>query len=157
MIQTSRSIGRAALGAVLLFLPWTLSAGAVGIVNDIPLSFGTLISGPTSGTATVTSGGVTTTTGGVIAFGGGSAPASFTITIAQGNPNYTILLPASANLIGPGGPMIVDGFGSTPGNGGHIRPPTGFQTMTVGATLHVGANQAPGTYSGTFDITVTAP
>ena len=157
MIQISRSIGRAALGAVLLSLPWTLSAGAVGITNDVALSFGTLISGPTAGTVTVTSAGATTTTGGVTAFGGGSVPASFTITIAQGNPNYTILLPLSANLTGTGGPMVVDSFESTPGNGGHIRPPTGFQSMTVGATLHVAANQAPGTYSGTFAITVTSP
>ena len=30
----------------------------------------------------------------------------------------------------------------------------GNQTLTIGATLNVGANQAPGDYSGSFSVTV---
>jgi Domain of unknown function (DUF4402) len=143
--------------AALLFLPWTLCAAAIQITNNVPLTFGNLISGTSAGTVNVSSSGATSTSGGVIAFGGGSAPASFTISIPQGNPNYTVLLAISANLTGPGSSMVVDSFETTPAGSGHIRPPTGFQDMTVGATLHVAANQAPGIYSGTFDVTVTSP
>ena len=157
LIRMNGLMQRGAMVLVLLSLPGTVRAGAVQITNDVPLAFGSLISGATPGTITITSSGTTSTTGGVIAFGAGAAAASFTISIEKGNPNYSIVLPSSANLIGTGAPMLVDGFESTPGNGGHVRPPTGFQDMTLGATLHVGANQAAGTYSGTFNITVTSP
>jgi len=157
VIQMNRLIRCGTLGLILLSRPWALSAAAIQITNSVPLAFGNLISGSTSGTVKVSSSGATTTTGGVVAFGGGSAPASFTISIEKGNPNYSILLANSASLTGPGGSMLVDSFESTPGNGGHIRPPTGFQDLTVGATLHVAANQTAGIYSGTFNVTVTSP
>jgi hypothetical protein len=158
MIQMNRLIRCGTLGLILLSLPWTLSAAAVQIKNNVPLTFGNLISGSTSGTVKVSSSGAATTTGGVIAFGGGSAPASFTISIEKGNPHYTIQLSGGTSLVGPGASMPVDLFESTPpAGGGRISPPAGFEDMTVGATLHVGANQAAGMYSGTFDVTVTSP
>jgi len=148
---------RGALGVVLLFLPWTLSAapGALKITNDVPLTFGTLIAGSTAGTVTVSSSGTTTTTGGVIAFGAGAAPASFTISLDKGKTDYSIQLQSSLNLTGTGAPMPVNLVESTPPSGGRIRAKTGDEVMTVGATLHVAANQAAGSYSGTFNVTVT--
>ena len=152
----NRFTWRAALGVILLSLPWTLSAEEVKITiaNDTGLAFGNLISGPTAGTVTVSSSGTISTTGGVIAFGGGSTPASFTISIDRDYENYTIQLPSSANLSGAGPSMVVKSFESTPGSGSHSRPRGGSQVMTVGATLFVAANQAAGSYSGTFNITV---
>jgi hypothetical protein len=152
-----RLLWRVTLGMAVVALPSSLFAGAVQITNDVPLNFGSLISGGAAGAMVVSSSGATSTTGGVVAFGAAATPGSFTITIEQGNPNYTILLPSAATLTGTGANMTVDGFESTPGTGGHIRPPAGMQVMTVGATLHVGANQAAGSYIGTFNITVTSP
>jgi hypothetical protein len=51
--------------------------------------------------------------------------------------------------------MTVDNFTSTPTTSGTLSA-AGAQTIDVGATLNVGANQAAGTYvSGTpFSVTV---
>jgi hypothetical protein len=146
-------IRRGAIGVVLLSLPWTLSADDVTMTNQAGLAFGSLISGSTTGTVTVSSSGATSTTGGVIAFGGGSAPASFSISIDKGYNNYTIQLPGTANLTGPGVSMVVNSFESTPGSGSHSRT-TQFVVMKVGATLSVPANQVAGSYNGTFQVTV---
>jgi hypothetical protein len=152
----NRTVRLAMMGVMLVGLPWILAADDVQIRNEVPLSFGNLVSGPTEGTVTISSSGGTTTTGGVVAFGGGSAPASFSISIARENPNYTIILPRSASLSGTGGSMVLDSFESTPKSGSNIRPPAGFETMTVGATLHVAANQPAGSYSGSFNIIVSS-
>ncbi len=65
---------------------------------------------------------------------------------------YSITLPSSAILTSGGDTMTVDTYtddaGATPTLVG------GSDTFNVGATLHVGATQAAGTYSGTFSVTV---
>ena len=77
--------------------------------------------------------------------------ASFDVT-GDGNANYSITLPSSTTLSSGGNTMIVDTFNHDAG-----ASPTlvgGSDTFNVGATLHVGATQASGTYSGTFSVTV---
>jgi hypothetical protein len=157
LIRLNRVIQLGAVGMALLCLPCTLAADSntVTITTDAPLNFGSLISSPAAGTETVSSAGAVATTGGTIAFGNSAAPASFTISLDEGKTDYSILLPSSATLTGTGASMRVDAFESTPPSGGRIKAKKGPQTMTVGATLHVGANQAAGSYSGTFTITVT--
>jgi hypothetical protein len=69
----------------------------------------------------------------------------------------------SINLTGPGAPMLLDNFtadGGTlltflgaPGNPRYrILSLTGVFTFKVGGTLHVNANQAAGSYRGTFSV-----
>ena len=65
---------------------------------------------------------------------------------------YVITLPASATLSSGGDTMTVDTFNHDAG--GAPTLPGGSDAFNVGATLKVGANQAVGTYSGTFDVTV---
>jgi hypothetical protein len=82
--------------------------------------------------------------------------ASFTVS-GMAAYTYSILLPAAATTItGAGLPMTVDIFTSTPtvAAGGTLDG-TGNQTLLVGATLNVGANQAAGLYTSGTPFTVT--
>lgn len=79
-------------------------------------------------------------------------PAEFSIT---GQPNTTIkvTLPSSTTLTGPGAAMTVNNFAAdtttpTLDNAGNL-------SLKVGARLNIGTNQAPGTYKGTYTVTVS--
>lgn len=78
--------------------------------------------------------------------------ASFDATAANGF-SYLITLPESVELTSGTNSIIVDNF-----NHNVVGSPIGTgsaQTIGVGATLNVDANQATGEYAGTFDVTVT--
>jgi hypothetical protein len=81
--------------------------------------------------------------------------ATFDVT-GSADAHYTITLPGAAvSLTGPGTAMTVDNFSSSPAGAGGVLSPTGTQTIIVGATLNIGANQAGGTYtSAPFTVTV---
>lgn len=150
------SYARLFVGALVLLLPG-MAAAQFGVAKNADLSFGNLGTSASAGTAVLDpTTGVVTVTGGVLNLGGTQTAASFTVTVPPpGNPSYTMILPASATLTGPGAAtMSVDTFRS--------NPPccAGFgrsQVVTVGATLHVAANQAQGNYLGTATFIVTRP
>ena len=126
------------------------------------LNFGSIVRGTTAGTVTVVPDGTRTSTGGVTLVGTGYQPARFA---GDGDPNQQVRIRMGANSIqitGPGAPMTVDTFtiGSTPTN---TVLSTGWSNFTLGgaggvfnfplgARLQVNANQAGGTYTGTFTI-----
>lgn len=133
-------------------------------VIDDNLDFGTVIRGTTAGTVTITPTGTRTQTGGVtLANGGGHKPASFA---GQGTFLQRVEISMGANSIflnGPGAPMQVRDFviGSTPTAvltttplSFRIAALNGVFSFPIGATLDVGANQAPGVYSGNWSITL---
>jgi spore coat protein U-like protein len=150
--------------AALIASP-ALAAGASGpteavivsplsLVNTEDLDFGTLISGPLPGTATIdASTGARSVTGGVVAAGGTPKRAEF---VGVGTIGLLSLVSMSA------APLLSNGTGGTMvsalvmqgGTGLRLFPGTGVQTFRVGGTLTVGANQAVGTYAGTFTVTV---
>lgn len=136
----------------------------LSFVIDDNLDFGNVIRGTTAGTVVIAPDGTRTRTGGVIlANGGGHKAASFA---GQGTNNQRVdisLGASSINITGPGAPMRVHTFvlGSTPTavlttnpQRFRINSPTGAFYFPVGATLDVGANQAPGKYTGTWSITL---
>jgi hypothetical protein len=105
----------------------------------------------------MTPAGVRSVTGGCTlpAITGTVAAAAFNVTGAA-NYTYAITLPGAATTITFGANnMTVDTWTSTPSGTGTLSA-GGSQTLTVGATLNVGASQAAGTYvSGTpFTVTV---
>lgn len=130
-------------------------------VND--LDFGDIIASNAAGTVTLEPDGSRTTTGGVTLAGGGGEPARFA---GLGTYNRQVNISLGANQIfitGPGAPMRVRTFeiGSTPTailsttpTRFRIASTLGNYNFPVGATLEVGANQAPGDYSGSFTITL---
>ncbi len=125
-------------------------AAPISISAAGDLDFGTMVpTGNPGGTVTVTPAGARSSTD-VDLLGGTPAAASFDVT-GEGNANYSITLPSSTTLTSGGNTMTVDTF--TDDAGANPRLTGGSDTFNVGATLHVGATQASGTYSGTFSVT----
>lgn len=130
-------------------------------VND--LDFGDIIASGSAGTVRLYPDGSRTKTGGVTLAGNGGEPARFA---GLGTPQRQVNISLGSNTIwitGPGTRMRVRDFeiGSTP-TAILSTSPTRFRidsvlgnyNFPVGATLEVGANQAPGDYSGSFTITL---
>lgn len=122
------------------------------------LQFGALAA-PAAGTVTVDTAGVRSATGGVVLI-----PSS-TVTAAQISMSTTpytcdgramavvsVTSPATLTHTSLGATMTVDNFVTNPAAGGAFDSTV---PMAIGATLNVGASQAPGSYTGSFLITVT--
>ena len=137
----------------------------LSLVKDDDLEFGTMLAGPTPGTVVVPPSGARTRTGGVILVGNTFNAARFA---GYGRQNQNVRISINANVltlnrVGGGATMQVDSWviGSTPTapittapRTFRIASPTGIFNFPIGATLRVGANQRPGTYAGTFTITL---
>jgi hypothetical protein len=130
----------------------------LSVLKQGDLDFGTLIvSG--SGTAVIDPvSGVLTTTGGATKSGSGAHPALFTGT---GSKNSVVHIrlpqnPITVTRVGGTETMTVSNW-TLDGPMNRKIPPGSIFDFTVGATLTVNANQAPGTYNGTFSITVQYP
>ncbi len=122
------------------------------------LNFGTLGASGTAGTVEVAPNGTRTPSLGIKAIGGGVTAASFTVS-GDGSRTYSIVLPTApyvlTNTTGTGHEtMDVTGFVSDPDGTGTLS--TGTQTLNVGATLNVKANQVAGTYTNStpFEVKV---
>ncbi len=129
------------------------------------LEFGNIIAGPTAGTVTISPFGARSTTGPVTVVGGGFQQAQFG---GRGAPNQNVLISMTTNTVTlrrsvGTQTMIANTFiiGSSPTQTLSTTPrqfritsPTGVFQFGVGARLNVGANQAPGSYSGTFRLTL---
>ncbi len=141
----------------------------VGVVTRLSfiqteeLSFGQIFASNASGTITVAPSGVRSRTGGVTLTGNTHHTAIFA---GFGQPNQRVQISLGSNsifLTGPGTRMRAHTFviGSTPTavltttpRVFRIATPSGGFAFPVGATLDVNANQAPGTYRGTWTITL---
>lgn len=118
------------------------------------LDFGTLAGdGTFAGTATINPvSGAKTVSGGVYDFGGLHSPATFTVK-GDKSATFTVTLPGSIILSSGGSTMTLNNFTSNPSGFG-VFGNNGQATLTVGATLQVGASQPAGVYSGVFTVTV---
>lgn len=141
----------------------------VGIVTPLSfiqteeLNFGKIFASNAAGTVVVAPDGARTRTGGVTLFGNDQQAAEFA---GMGSFNQRVQISLGSNsifLYGPGTRMRARAFtiGSTPTavltttpRVFRIAGPTGAFRFPVGATLDVNANQAPGTYSGIWTITL---
>lgn len=127
----------------------------IAIAHVADLNFGNIVAGTGIGTVIVDTEGDRTKTGDVIlptATPGTFNAAEFTVT-GLANATYAITLPGSIDISTTGGEtMTVTDFTSDPDGTGTLTG--GTQTLSVGATLKVGAGQAAGNYTGTFNVTV---
>lgn len=128
----------------------------ITIVNTGGLSFGSFVAG-SGGTIAVATNGGRSKTGGVmlVAQGGSSTAAQFTVS-GTAAATYVITLPSDATVAlsdGNGHSMAVNSFVSYPSATGTLSG-AGTQILSVGATLTVGNAQAPGSYTGSFPVTV---
>lgn len=125
----------------------------VSVESTQPLAFGSFAAG--NGSVSISTAGVRTTTGEVVALSAHPGqPAQFLVT---GDPNmtYAITLPADGTVTLSNGvtDMPLSGFVSDPAGSG-VLSGSGSQVLSVGATLGVSAGQPPGSYSGSFNVTV---
>jgi len=129
----------------------------IAIANTVDMNFGNVAAGAALGTVVLTPAGARSVTGGVTlpAIAGTVTAASFDVT-GQANFTYAITLPAAATTIDDGGgnTMTVTTFTSNPNSTGTLSA-GGAETLTVGATLNVGATQVAGTYVSATPFTVT--
>ena len=142
---------------------------SLSLVKTGDLDFARITPAAVAGTVTVSPAGVRTATGGAILAGGSPTAAAFA---GRGTRNQQIRISfdtsaITLNRLSGGASMIVDTFtlqaltanGLTQigaGNGPpryRITSSTGLYSFTVGARLNVGANQAGGFYTGTFNMT----
>lgn len=123
----------------------------IAIVNNVHLNFGNIAAGATAGTVVLSPAGVRTPTHVILPNVTGTVSAAqFTVTGLAG-ANYSISLPVSVALSSGGNSITVNNF--TEDAVTQVLT-GGTDTFNVGATLAVGANQAVGLYTGTFNVTV---
>lgn len=114
------------------------------------LSFGNVASGSDAGTVVLSTAGARTESGVVLpSVEGTVSAAQFTVGGLTG-ATYEITLPTSITISNGTNNMTVDTFVH---DADEILD-SGNETFNVGATLKVGADQAAGSYSGDFDVTV---
>lgn len=144
--------------ALAVCAAWAVHTAAaqtpISIGNTQALAFGKFVAG-SAGSVTVSAGGVRSAGGGVVLVpSGAGAAAQFSVS---GDPNltYAITLPGdgTVSLTSGANSMALNTFTSSPNLTGTLSA-GGTQTLLVGATLSVGGNQATGSYSGAFDVTV---
>ena len=134
-----------------------VSARIVSLVNLVTLSgmrFGEISASSAPGTIVLEPGGARTSTQGATlnsAVPGG--PASFEI-IGTPSSTYVVSLPVSVRLTSSNGQsMEVNQLTSLPSQTGQLDG-GGRQTLFVGGTLNINANQLYGSYSGVMAVTV---
>lgn len=133
-------------------------AAPIALVAVNVLQFGSLAQPQTGGTIVMSPQGTISTTGDLgpassIAQSGPRGAASFRLT---GNPgsNFAIYGVASVTISNGSARMTVGQFTTDAWFATGQISPTGSASFNIGGTLTATANQAPGTYTGTFPIIV---
>ena len=123
--------------------------GAVNLQKFADLDLGTVASGATAGTVALPTTSNTRTCN-VVTCVGTATRARFQVTAATNGYVIDISHSPTASLTGPGAAMSLTLAASTAAVTFNSASP---QDIFVGGTLTVGANQAAGTYNGTFSVT----
>ena len=131
----------------------------LSLLKKTDMDFGTLLPSATAGTATIDPvTGAVTTAGGVLAGAGPTSPATF-VGAGSRNVPYQIRLPNKpVTLTRSGGTetMTLSTWTLDGPTNSRVGANQAFE-FNVGGRLAVGANQADGTYVGTFEVTVHYP
>lgn len=126
-------------------------------VGGADLKFGNIVADEDGGTVTVTTEGERSASGLTLpaATLGVFQAAQFTVT-GLANSTYSITTPDAFTVVGPEGStaMGVSTFVTNPTPTGTLSS-EGSQTIKVGATLTVNANQVAGTYTNAADLKIT--
>ena len=128
-------------------------AKTASAANGGNLNFGEIYSPPSADTVTMTTAGVREAgNDNILGNDADVSPASFTV---NGEPSNSFnISPIPDTEISDGGGNFMEVTDFTPSLAGSGTLTDGIYTFTIGATLHVAADQPPGVYAGTFDVTV---
>lgn len=125
--------------------------GALSATQTQAMNFGRVLPGASAGIVTLSAAGAATST--TLGTYGTASAGHFNIT-AQPSTLLTIGF-GNGTVTNGSNTMAVDTFTSTSVPTNNTTDPTGLLALNVGANLHVGANQAAGTYTGTYTVTVS--
>ena len=124
---------------------------AITATQTQQMNFGIITPLASAGTAILSPAGAVSS--GTLSFYGTPAAAEFSITAA---PSTTLTITYSNGTVTSGGNnMTIDTFTSTSTPSLNTTDGTGALALLIGGTLHVGANQPSGTYTGTYTVTVS--
>ena len=135
----------------------------ITVVKNSDLLFGRFLAGTTTSDFRIdaVTGNMTQLSGDAVSIGGPVSRASFTATgtpFAQANIRRS---QNSINIVRSGGTetMRVNDFwlGNRAGLRDQTLDASGQATYFVGGRLRIGANQVPGSYSGSFNVTIDYP
>lgn len=134
----------------------------IAITKATDLVFGNFYPSATAGTVNVDTNGTRSATGGVtVAVSGATAAAAKFDVTGQGSATYTITYASGVTLTGPGTAMALTQISDLTGAGGASGQAAtgtltagGTQSIYVGGSLAVGANQVAGAYTGNITATV---
>ncbi len=128
---------------------------AISIANTADIGFGRFVSDTSPSKITINpTGTVRTISSGTPTLITPPSPSVGAFTVSgDASATYSVTLPSSATLTSGSNSMTVDTFTSSPGTTGTIGV-GGTQVLNTGATLNINASQAPGSYVGTYTITV---
>lgn len=132
--------------------------GTISIVKAVDMYFGVLSSTASAGTVTLgNSSDIPTPTGGVgLVTATNAKRGTFTVD-GTDTATYAVSLPGSITIIDGVYTMTVNALtfkSAGSGNTTNGKLIGGTDTLYVGGTLNVGANQHSGTYTGTYAVTV---
>jgi hypothetical protein len=128
----------------------------IAIAKTVDLNFGNIVPTSAAGTVVVNTAGTRSFTGGAYAFAnstGNPTAASFTVTGESGATYSITVNNTSFTVVNGSNDMTVDNITTSPTPTGVLTG--GTQTLTVGATLNVDANQAPGLYTNANSLQIT--
>lgn len=120
----------------------------VTVTKTADLDFGTIVTGTVADTVQISTAGARTCGTNLVCSGAVSA-AGFTVDGTTGE-TVTVSIPASVTLTSGANSMSASLVRSAP----TVLLTAGVDSFTVGGTLSVAANQADGSYLGTFTATV---
>lgn len=139
----------------------TTVVAPIAITKATDLAFGSIYAGATSGTVAVNTDSARTVSGGVLtATGATPTAAKFDIT-GTASATYTIAYDSGVTLTGPGAAMALTQVSDLSAAGGAVTLATagtlsagGTQSLYIGGTLAVAANQVAGAYTANITATV---
>ena len=159
-LSSVAAFGLAATGAQAQSTNSVTTTAKVKILQPITvaetnaLNFGTVIAGA-NGTVTLpaTAAGVAACTG-PTCVAGTSSSGRFTVTGTK-NEDFTVSMPATVSLAGPGTPLLVTLSSSLPVTGRPKLDVTGSYLLNVGGSFPLTTAQVGGDYSGTYTVSVS--
>jgi hypothetical protein len=136
-------------------------ASTLSITSATALGFGSFVPDTTAATVVIApqSASFRSRTGNIsLLDSGAGAPSTVSLSGAP-NMTFSVNLPSSpVTLSGPNSSaMTMTNFTSNLGAAKGTIGGGGTSSFLVGATLNVGASQTPGSYSGSFSVTVSYP
>jgi hypothetical protein len=131
---------------------------SLSVLKKADLDFGELAAGGAGAAVLNPLNGALTVTGPLTSIGATAHPATF---ITTGSRNSVVLIriptaPVTLTRVGGTETMTVSNW-TLDGSNKRKIPLSDTFDFSVGATLNVGAGQADGTYTGTFQVTVQYP